>query len=76
MKNNPQRTLEEREGDAQIVASSLCFTCGGDTHVVLAQVGFLFPSQDLQSRGLPDTVGPHQAEHLTGSGDGQPAHTH
>lgn len=51
-------------------------TAGGlNTHIVLAQVGFLFSSQDLQSCGLANTVGPHQPQHLTGSRDRQPAHT-
>lgn len=46
-----------------------------NTHIVLSQVGFLFSSQDLQSCGLADTVGPHQPQHLTGSRDRQPAQT-
>ncbi len=47
----------------------------GDTHIIFAQVGFLFSSQDLQSRGLANTIGPHQPQHLTGPGDRQPART-
>lgn len=50
-------------------------TNGSDTHIKLPQVGFLFPSQDLQGRGLPDTVGPHQPQNLSGSGNRQPAAT-
>lgn len=46
-----------------------------NTHIVLSQVGFLFPSQDLQSCGLANTVGPHQPQDLTRPGDRQPAHT-
>lgn len=45
------------------------------THIVLAQVGFLFSSQDLQGCGLANTVGSHQSQYLTGSGNWQPTHT-
>lgn len=51
-------------------------SCVSGTHIILAQVGFLFSCQDLQSRGLSNTVGPHQPEHLTGPGDRQPTHTY
>lgn len=46
-----------------------------DTHIILAQVGFLFSSQDLQGCGFANTIGPHQSEHPTRSGNWQPTHT-
>lgn len=44
------------------------------THIKLAQVGFLFTRQDLERRGLANTVGPHQPQNFSRSRNGQPAH--